>query len=167
MNLSVTIGSFFVLSQLPGNEACDKMKKLFTNCYFYLRSICMKISLIICCLFLGLPAFGQNIKKKLYGTYEGTIPGYKMDIGQTVVDVNAITIRIKLTEDGLAEQHLGSKTLRGTWKVRSDEKTHYVIILKLEGQEAEERIILYKKTRTMKREGIFPQPDANLEQVKS
>jgi hypothetical protein len=143
-----------------------KMKKLLSYCYFYRRSKRMKISLIICCLFLGLSAFGQNIKKKLYGTYEGTISGYKMDIGQTVVDVNAVAIQIKLTEDGLAEQKLGSKILRGTWRIKSDEKTYYVIVLKLTGQEAEERVILYKKTRTMKREGIFPQPDANLVQVK-
>jgi hypothetical protein len=125
----------------------------------------MKTGLIICCLFLGCAAFGQNIKKKLYGTYEGTIAGYKLDIGQTVVDVYAATIQIVLSEDATAKQTIGSETTRGTWKIEDTEKGYYVIVLKLEGQQAEERLILYKKTRTMTREGIFPQPDAVLTQL--
>jgi hypothetical protein len=125
----------------------------------------MKTGLIICCLFLGCAAFGQQIKKKLYGTYWGTIAAYKMDIGQTVVDVNAAKIQITLLDNATAEQTIGSKTLKGTWSITDTEKTYYVIVLKLEGQEAEERLLLYKKTRTMVREGIFPQPDAMLEQL--
>lgn len=121
----------------------------------------MKNWLIICCLLASCGTFGQSIKKKLYGTYEGTIPSYKVEMGTGVVDVNATAIRIQLLDHSVVQQ-LGNSTQTGTWKVEDNEKAYYVIIVHLQGQLTEERIILYKKTKTMTREGIFPQPDCEL-----
>jgi hypothetical protein len=126
----------------------------------------MKIGLITCCLLAGCTAYGQTVKKKLLGTYEGTIPAYRMDVGQTVVNVEAATIRIELLDGAVIVQQLDAKKQRGTWEVDDTEKAYYVIVYRLEGQVAEERIILYRKTRTMEREGIFPQPDATLVKLK-
>jgi hypothetical protein len=122
----------------------------------------MKIGLITCCLLAGCTAYGQTVKKKLLGTYEGTIPAYRMDVGQTVVNVEPTTIRIELLDGSVIVQHLDNKKHRGTWTVDDTEKAYYVITYRLEGQAAEERLILYRKTRTMERDGFFPQPDALL-----
>jgi hypothetical protein len=126
----------------------------------------MKIGLITCCLLAGCNAYGQTVKKRLLGAYEGTIPAYRMDIGQTVVNVEPTTIRIELLENGRIVQQLDRKKQEGTWTLDDSEKAYYVITYRLEGQAAEERLILYRKTRTIERDGIFPQPDAILNKLK-
>lgn len=121
----------------------------------------MKNLLLLSFLLLACTGFGQHIKKKLLGTYEGAIPAYTMDVGQGVVEVFQTTIIIELTENGVVQQ-LGNMKRKGTWKITETDKQYYILVLQLDGQLAEERIILYKKGHTMKREGIFPQPDATL-----
>lgn len=121
----------------------------------------MKNLLVIPFLVLSCAAFGQSLKKKFLGTYSGTVPGYKIDIGSGVVDVAAAGLTIVLTAEGVT-QTLGKSVRTGTWRIDEAEKTYYVILLRLEGQIAEERIVLQKKSKEMVREGIFPQPDATL-----
>jgi hypothetical protein len=121
----------------------------------------MKNWLIICFLFVASTGFGQHLKKKFYGTYTGVIPAYKLDIGSDVVDVASASITIVLSADGVVQQ-LGNSTKNGTWKIISTEKNYFILSLRLEGQLAEEQVVLDKKSKTMVREGIFPQPDAEL-----
>lgn len=124
----------------------------------------MKNLLVISFLFLTSVAFGQSLKKKFLGTYSGTVPSYKVDIGSGVVDVASAGLTITLTAEGVT-QTLGKSVRNGTWRIDETEKTYYVILLRLEGQIAEERIVLQKKSKEMVREGIFPQPDALLRKM--
>jgi hypothetical protein len=124
----------------------------------------MKNLLVICFILLMGTAFSQTLKKKFLGTYSGTVPAYKIDIGSGVVDVAAAELTIALTADGVT-QTLGKSVRKGTWRIDETEKTYYVILLRLEGQIAEERIVLQKKSKEMVREGIFPQPDALLRKM--
>jgi hypothetical protein len=124
----------------------------------------MKNLLVISFLFLTSATFGQSLKKKFLGTYSGTVPAYKIDIGSGVVDVAAAGLAIELTAEGVT-QTLGKSVRKGTWRIDEAEKAYYVILLRLEGQIAEERIVLQKKSKEMVREGIFPQPDALLRKM--
>lgn len=121
----------------------------------------MKNWLIICFLLVASTGFGQHLKKKFYGTYKGVVPAYKMDIGSDVVDVASASITIVLSPEGVVQQ-LGNSTKTGTWKIVATEKTYFVLSLRLEGQLAEEQVVLDKKTKILTRQGIFPQPDTPL-----
>ncbi len=105
--------------------------------------------------------FGQHLKKKFYGTYKGVVPAYKMDIGSDVIDVASASITIVLSPEGVIQQ-LGNDTKNGTWKIVSTEKAYFVLSMRLNGGIVEEQIVLDKKTKSMTRQGIFPQPDTEL-----
>ena len=143
-----------------------KLRVLALNSYLVTfavvrRTVLMKNWLIICFLFVATTGFGQHLKKKFYGTYKGTVPAYKMDIGSDVVDVGSASITIILSEDGVTQQ-LGNSTQTGTWKITGTEKAYFILTLRLNGGIVEEQLVLDKKTKAMTRKGIFPQPDAAL-----
>jgi len=121
----------------------------------------MKNWLVFCFLLIGCSTFGQHLKKKLYGTYTGTIPAYTLDIGSDVVEVLATTITIDLSEERVTQQ-LGKTVQQGTWEIVHSDKQVIVLSVRLEGQLTEEVLTLYKKTKTINREGIFPQPTSEL-----
>lgn len=124
----------------------------------------MKKFLILCLLLLSFPVFGQHLKRKFLGTYSGTIPAYKMHAGNSVIDVASAQISIELT-DGQVIQQIGQSSRKGTWEITKTEKCCYYITLRLEGQLAEEQLVLTKKTRDILRRGLYPQPDARLEKL--
>lgn len=119
----------------------------------------------MCFILVSGLSFGQ-LKKKYYGTYRGTVPGYTLDIGSDVVPVAASDIVIQLSADEVTQQ-LGNVTRKGTWTVSESGKTSILLSLRLEGQLAEERLLIDKKTKKIVRLGIFPQPDALLEKERS
>lgn len=119
----------------------------------------------MCFILVSGLSFGQ-LKKKFYGTYRGTVPGYTMDIGSDVVPVASSDIVIILTAENVTQQ-LGNVTKKGTWTVSESDKTQITLQLRLEGELAEERLLIDKKTKKIVRLGIFPQPDALLEKDRS
>jgi len=122
----------------------------------------MKNWLVMCFLLIGCStSFGQHLKKKLYGVYTGTIPGYTLDIGSDVIEVSSTSITIDLSEERVTQQ-LGNTLQQGTWEIVSSDKQVVVLSVRLEGQLTEELLTLYKKTKTISREGIFPQPTTEL-----
>ena len=121
----------------------------------------MKNWLVFCFLLISCTVVGQHLKKKLYGIYTGTIPAYTLDIGADVIDVNATTITIDLSEERVTQQ-LGNTLQQGTWEIVTSDKLVIVLSVRLEGQLTEELLTLYKKTKTIRREGIFPQPTTEL-----
>lgn len=121
----------------------------------------MKNWLVFCFLLISCSVFSQHLKKKLYGIYTGTIPAYTLDIGSDVIDVNATTITIDLSEERITQQ-LGNTLQQGTWEIVTSDKLVIVLSVRLEGQLTEELLTLYKKTKTIRREGIFPQPTTEL-----
>ena len=125
----------------------------------------MKRALLICFILISGLSFGQ-LKKKYYGTYRGTVPSYTIDIGSDVVPVASSEIVIQLTAENVTQQ-LGNVSRKGSWTVSESDKTHITLNLRLEGQLAEERLLIDKKTKKIVRLGIFPQPDALLEKDRS
>lgn len=121
----------------------------------------MKTLLPLLLLLLCATGYSQQLHNNLLGTYVGSIPAYTLDVGQGTVHVAETGITIELTASGVVQQ-LDNQQKKGTWKILRTEKQYYIIAIKLEGQLAEERVIIYRKGHSMKREGIFPQPDATL-----
>ena len=124
----------------------------------------MKNFLFLALLILASTAFGQDLRKKFYGTYEGVIPAYKLDIGGEVVDVKSVRIKIEIQE-GEITQDIGNTSKKGTWKIVFEGKSYFILSAALDGQTIEERIIVYKKGHKLSREGIYPQPAAELTKI--
>lgn len=116
--------------------------------------------LILSFLLFSTYSFTQ-VKPKYFGDYEGVIPTYKLDLGGDVVSVAESSIRVKINEKSI-EQTIGNETKSGTWKLYFEGKTYYIINVSLDNQNSKERIVIYKKGDRLKREGIFPQPSADL-----
>lgn len=124
----------------------------------------MKHILLFALLILAFTTFGQDLRKKFYGTYEGVIPTYNLDIGGQVVEVKSVRIKIELNE-GEITQDIGNTSKKGTWKIIYEGKNYFILSAALEGQTVEERIVVYKKGHKLSREGIYPQPAAELNKI--
>ncbi len=124
----------------------------------------MRKLLIIALLMLPLLVSAQkkvNLKKKYFGTYKGTIPAYKMDTGEEVVNVSSSAIYIEIKKDDITLA-IGNNTLHGTYKVLFMAKTYYLLDVNIDGQLASERILVYKRGKKLSRDGMYPQPVAEL-----
>jgi hypothetical protein len=123
-------------------------------------------SLIFILLVFLVPivSFGQkeiNLKKKYFGSYSGQIPGYKMDIGDEVIDVapTDILIQIEKNEITLA---IGGRYLKGTYYIMFKAQKYFLLDADIEGQLASERIMVYKRGKRLRRDGMYPQPVSEL-----
>lgn len=129
----------------------------------------MVLRLLILALIL-IPQFssGQKlvneIKKKYFGSYEGTISAYKMDTGSELVVVEETVIFIVLTEDNIILE-IGNTKTSGTYSILFEGEDYYVLNAIIEGQSQSERIIVQQKGKTLTREGIHPQPNVVLEKM--
>jgi hypothetical protein len=118
--------------------------------------------LLLLLLVLPLGVMAQSVKKKYLGMYSGTIPAYTMVVGETTVTVASSTIRVLIAENFSCTQVIGNDQQSGKWKVVTQDKTSYTLEVRLENQQLLERFIIDKKTKSLQREGFFPQPDVVL-----
>lgn len=123
-------------------------------------------SLIFILLVLMAPTicFGQkeiDLKKKYFGSYSGEIPGYKMDIGDEIIDVAPTDIRIQIEKEEITLA-IGGRYLKGTYYVMFKAKQYFLIDADIEGQLASERIMVYKQGKRLRRDGMYPQPVSEL-----
>lgn len=102
-----------------------------------------------------------TLKKRYLGNYVGTIPAYKMDAGAEVLEVSSSKIYIKLKKDSI-ELTIGNRLLLGTYEVMFEAKKYYLLDATMENQFANERIMVYKRGKKISRDGLFPQPFAEL-----
>ena len=102
-----------------------------------------------------------TLKKRYLGNYVGTIPAYKMDAGAEVLEVTSSKIYIKLKKDSI-ELTIGNRLLLGTYEVMFEAKKYYLLDATMENQFANERIMVYKRGKKISRDGLFPQPFAEL-----
>lgn len=124
----------------------------------------MKQLLLLLFLAISLFGSGQTLKKKYFGTYEGTIPGYSMDIGADVVDVKPVMIIIELNGPTLV-QSIGKTVQRGTYTVNSSERGTFTLLFTPENSLVTETITLYTKGKRLVRNGVYPQPAAELKKL--
>ncbi len=121
-------------------------------------------------ILLVLPLFsnGQKlvdeVKKKYFGTYLGEIPTYSLDTGTDLVQVNATDLKIQLDADYVIVD-LGKEHFTGTYSVLFQGVDYYVLTVQLEEQLSPERLVVHMKTKSMTREGIYPQPNAELKKL--
>jgi hypothetical protein len=106
-----------------------------------------------------------ELKKKFQGTYEGAIPAYQLDSGKEIVDVDLTPIQIQITDKNVFLQ-IGKNKLSGTYTIMFEAKTYFLLDCRIENQLAGERIVVYKKGKKISRDGLFPQPSAQLERTK-
>jgi hypothetical protein len=121
--------------------------------------------LSICISFSALAQKPITLKKKFYGSYEGEIPAYKMDVGTDNVDVAAVGIKIKLDGDSV-HITVGQNALHGVYHVLFEGKNYFVLDCRMDGQLAGERIVVYNRGKRISRDGLYPQPSSFLERVK-
>jgi hypothetical protein len=121
--------------------------------------------LSICISFSALAQKPITLKKKFYGSYEGEIPAYKLDVGTDNVDVAAVAIKIKLEGDSV-HITVGQNALHGVYHVLFEGKNYFVLDCRMDGQLAGERIVVYNRGKRISRDGLYPQPSSFLDRVK-
>lgn len=122
------------------------------------------LSLILIPQFSSGQKLVDEIKKKYFGAYQGTIAAYKLDTGAELVAVEETTIFIVLTEDNIILE-IGNNKTSGTYSVLFEGDDYYVLNAIIEGQIQSERIVVHQKGKTVTREGIHPQPNAVLDKL--
>lgn len=128
----------------------------------YLRF--MRVYILILFAVLPLVSMGQKeitLRKKYLGAYKGTIPAYKMDTGDEVVEVSSAAIAINLTPEDVTIS-IGNNSLHGKYTVMFEAKDYYLLDVVVDGQLANERIMVYKHGKHLSRDGMYPQPVAEL-----
>ena len=117
-------------------------------------------------LLLILP-FGLNaqkeikLKRRYLAKYEGTVPAYSMGSALEVVDVDETTITITIGRKFIYTT-IGDRKLQGTYVVMFEADTYYLLDATMSGQMANERILVYKRGKKISRDGMYPQPLADL-----
>lgn len=130
----------------------------------------MKLTRLILITYLIVPCFCgaqtmvTELKKKNYGTYTGEIPSYIYSSDTSLFTIDATPIEIRVSENALALT-IGKLHKKGSYHILFKNKNYYVLDAFFEGDILTERIILYEKTKTMIREGSYPQPNALLKRT--
>ncbi len=113
---------------------------------------------------LPLSSIGQkevNLKRKYMKSYSGIIPGYNMDVGDNIVEVTATPISIEIDKDSIFFK-IGQNNFQGTYTVMFEANKYYLLNAVIDGQLANERIMIHKRGKTISRDGLYPQPMAEL-----
>ncbi|MGJ8660997.1 MAG: hypothetical protein ACSHXL_03085 [Bacteroidota bacterium] len=102
-----------------------------------------------------------KLKRKYYGTYEGQINEYPLDVNKKLIQVKSVPIRIEINA-GYLNIQVGKLNTRGTYKVLFEADDYYVLDAVMENQNIGERIVVFKRGGKISRDGLFPQPSARL-----
>lgn len=105
-----------------------------------------------------------DLKNKYLGYYEGTIPSFKMDSGEDLITVQETPIKIVISEEKVSIE-IGQNKISGSYTVLFKGDGYWVLDCRMEDQLAGERIVVFKKGKTITREGLYPQPNAMLERT--
>jgi hypothetical protein len=112
--------------------------------------------------FCGLQFSAQTrLKRKYYGTYEGQINEYPIQVGKKMIQVNSVPIRIEINA-GFLNIQVGKLATQGEYKVLFEADDYYVLDAVMQNQYIGERIVVFKKGNKISRDGLFPQPSARL-----
>ncbi len=117
--------------------------------------------LLIVLLSAGQLSAQTKLKRKYYGTYEGQINEYPLEVGKKLIQVKAVPIRIEINAGYLSIQ-VGKLTTRGNYKVLFEADDYFVLDAVMENQSIGERIVVFKRGAKISRDGLFPQPSARL-----
>ncbi len=102
-----------------------------------------------------------KLKRKYIAKYVGVIPSYSMGSSLEIVDVDETPITITIGKEFIYTT-IGSRKLQGTYVILFEADTYYLLDATMTGQLANERIIVYKRGKKISRDGMYPQPLADL-----
>lgn len=107
----------------------------------------------------------KPLKKRFCGEYTGQIGAYKLNTGSQLIDVSATDISVKIKKTEL-DFTIGRNemTVPYAWE-KKDKNTIQLTFVRTVDQ-APETLFLNRKSKTIKRIGIFPQPDVLLSKQK-
>lgn len=128
----------------------------------------MKAILMVLAIGFTSISFGQEeveLKRKYRGSYDGMIPEYRVQSGDELLFVNETPITIFIGESQV-QVTIGANELFGTYEVMFEAQKYYLLDVKIDGQLATERIMVYKRGKKLSRDGLFPQPVTSLEKSK-
>jgi hypothetical protein len=111
--------------------------------------------------FIGLSQKSIQLKSKYFGIYKGKIPTFLMDSGKDLLSVDDCSITIEIRRETI-QLTIGSNKKSGEYKVLLEANDYFVLDCKINGQAANERIMVFKKGEKITRDGLFPQPNAKL-----
>ena len=120
-------------------------------------------------LIFPLTAFSQKeitLKRKYFGKYEGTVPAYTMGSALEMVDVDEVEIMVTIGKDFIYTT-IGERKLQGKYTVMFEAEDYFLLDATMTGQLANERILVYKQGKKIGREGMYPQPLADLKKTKN
>ncbi|MFZ9027729.1 MAG: hypothetical protein ACO2Z9_01875 [Crocinitomicaceae bacterium] len=126
--------------------------------------VMMQKLIFIFALALPLMSYGQKevpLKRKYMKSYSGIVPSYNMDVGDNIVEVTATPISIQIEKDSVFFK-IGQNKFQGTYTVMFEANKYYLLNAVIDGQLANERIMVHKRGRTISRDGLYPQPMAEL-----
>ena len=107
----------------------------------------------------------SQVKKRDQGVYSGVIPGYAINTGQDLIQVDSCTLKIRLEKNQIMIK-IDDKVYKGIYEVYQKIKRTYVLYAETDYSDIKEEIILVGKNKSMSRKGLFPQPDAKLKKLK-
>jgi hypothetical protein len=84
-----------------------------------------------------------------------------MDSGKDLLSVDDCSITIEIRRETI-QFTIGSNKKSGEYKVLLEANDYFVLDCKINGQVANERIMVFKKGEKITRDGLFPQPNAKL-----
>lgn len=124
----------------------------------------MKMVILSFFLFVAYSTLSQ-VKKRDQGVYKGVIPGYAINTGQDLIQVDSCTLKIRLKKNQIMIK-IDDKVYEGIYEVYQKIKRTYVLYAETDYSDIKEEIILVGKNKSMSRKGLFPQPDAKLKKLK-
>lgn len=122
-----------------------------------------KIILTICFSFLVIVTLNaQEIRRKNFGEYSGTIAPFELVIDTVAVKVAGAPIAIRFERElHLFSQKIGDSQLTGTWVIIK--KTPAIIYLQVTFPgNIIEQYELHLSNKKMVRNGMYPQPNTQL-----
>ncbi|MEY3425301.1 MAG: hypothetical protein RL679_659 [Bacteroidota bacterium] len=123
----------------------------------------MRVLLVV---FVLLPIIGLSqkpieLKSKFLGVYEGKISSFLMDSGKDLLSVDESPITIEIKADAIFFA-VGSNKKSGIYTVLFEADKYFLLDCKINGQLANERVVVFKKGKKISRDGLYPQPNTIL-----
>jgi hypothetical protein len=126
----------------------------------------MTVATLMMIASLGYSQNDLDLKKRYHGEYEGIIPAYSMQSNGELHYVSSTPITIVIGENQV-QVRVGNNSMLGMYEVMFQADKYYLLDVDIEGQLANERIMVYKRGKRLSRDGMFPQPVATLEKKKT
>jgi hypothetical protein len=123
----------------------------------------MRLLLVVFVLvpIIGLSQKPIELKSKFFGVYEGKIASFLMDSGKDLLSVEESPITIEIAEETILFA-IGSNKKSGIYTVLFEADKYFLLDCKINGQLANERVVVFKKGKKISRDGLYPQPNTIL-----